>query len=163
MNIQSIQASNGFLNISIHIGSCGSDFWKYLLLFSHSNSPKLAGLPTFGQFDHILRFHSTFIILMHKCNCCQILVQVLFQCSLRAGTDQHKGLTLDLSSQEVHRHARDRGCSGAYSALLEPCCNSSHSNSHKAELAKIWWRPQSNGDVLARTLWSPLVLAIRSL
>ena len=59
MNIQSIQTSNGFLNISIHIRSCGSDFWKYLLLFSHSNSPKLTGLPTFGQFDHIPRFHST--------------------------------------------------------------------------------------------------------
>ena len=59
MNIQSILTSNGFHDISIHIGSCGSDFWKYLLLFSHSNSPKLTGLPTFGQFDHIPRFHST--------------------------------------------------------------------------------------------------------
>ena len=58
MNIQSILTSNGFLDISIHIRSCGSDFWKYLLLFSHSNSPKLTGLPTFGQFDHIPRFHS---------------------------------------------------------------------------------------------------------
>ena len=59
MNIQSILTSNGFLDISIHIWSCGSDFWKYLLLFSHSNSPKLTGLPTFGQFDHIPRFHSS--------------------------------------------------------------------------------------------------------
>ena len=58
MNIQSILTSNGFLDISIHIWSCGSDFWKYLLLFSHSNSPKLTGLPTFGQFAHILRIHS---------------------------------------------------------------------------------------------------------
>ena len=60
MNIQSILTSNGFLDISIHIGSCGRDFWKYLLLFSHSNSPKLTGLPTFGQFAHIPRIHSIF-------------------------------------------------------------------------------------------------------
>ena len=59
MNIQSILTSNGFLNISIHIRSCGCDFWKYLLLFSPSNSPKLTGLPTFGQFAHIPRIHST--------------------------------------------------------------------------------------------------------
>ena len=59
MNIQSILTSNGFLDISIHIRSCGCDFWKYLLLFSHTNSPKLTGLPTFGQFAHIPRFHST--------------------------------------------------------------------------------------------------------
>ena len=58
MNIQSILTSNGFLDISIHIRSCGSDFWKYLLLFSHSNSPKLTGLPTFGQFAHIPLIHS---------------------------------------------------------------------------------------------------------
>ena len=62
MNIQSILTSNGFLDISIHIWSCGSDFWKYLLLFSHSNSPKLTGLSTFGQFDHIPRIHSNFTI-----------------------------------------------------------------------------------------------------
>ena len=61
MNIQSILTSNGFLDISIHIGSCGRDFWKYLLLFSHSNSPKLTGLPTFGQFAHILRIHSMYL------------------------------------------------------------------------------------------------------
>ena len=60
MNIQSILTSNGFLDISIHIRSCGCDFWKYLLLFSHTNSPKLTGLPIFGQFAHIPRFHSTF-------------------------------------------------------------------------------------------------------
>ena len=58
MNIQSILTSNGFLDISIHIRSCGCDFWKYLLLFSHTNSPKLTGLPIFGQFAHIPRFHS---------------------------------------------------------------------------------------------------------
>ena len=58
MNIQSILTSNGFLDISIHIWSCGCDFWKYLLLFSHTNSPKLTGLPIFGQFAHIPRFHS---------------------------------------------------------------------------------------------------------
>ena len=59
MNIQSILTSNGFLDISIHIRSCGCDFWKYLLLFSHTNSPKLTGLPIFGQFAHIPRFHSS--------------------------------------------------------------------------------------------------------
>ena len=73
MNIQSIQTSNGFLNISIHIRSCGSDFWKYLLLFSHSNSPKLTGLPTFGQFDHIPRFHSTLILILMS-------YDLVFQC-----------------------------------------------------------------------------------
>ena len=66
MNIQSILTSNGFLDISIHIRSCGSDFWKYLLLISHSNSPKLTGLPTFGQFDHIPRFHSIFMFQFFK-------------------------------------------------------------------------------------------------
>ena len=59
MNIQSILTSNGFLDISIHIWSCGCDFWKYLLSFSHTNSPKLTGLHIFGQFAHIPRFHST--------------------------------------------------------------------------------------------------------
>ena len=64
MNIQSILTSNGFLDISIHIRSCGCDFWKYLLLFSHTNSPKLTGLPIFGQFAHIPRFHSRYILYL---------------------------------------------------------------------------------------------------
>ena len=56
INIQSILTSNGFLDISIHIWSCGCDFWKYLLSFSHTNSPKLTvctysdNLPTFPDF-----------------------------------------------------------------------------------------------------------------
>ena len=33
INIHSILTSNIFLIISIHIQSCGSDFWKYLLFF----------------------------------------------------------------------------------------------------------------------------------
>ena len=60
INIHSILTSNVFLVISIHIQSCGSDFWKYLLLFSPSNSPKLTGLSKFAQFDHILLHESTF-------------------------------------------------------------------------------------------------------
>ena len=37
INIHGILTSNVFLVISIHIQSCGSDFWKNLLLFSPSN------------------------------------------------------------------------------------------------------------------------------
>ena len=66
MNIQSILTSNGFLDISIHIWSCGCDFWKNLLSFSHTNSPKLTGLHIFGQFAHIPRFHSSNISLFRK-------------------------------------------------------------------------------------------------
>ena len=58
INIHSILTSNVFLVISIHIQSCGSDFWKYLLLFSPSNSPELTGLSKFAQFDHILLHES---------------------------------------------------------------------------------------------------------
>ena len=60
INIHSILTSNVFLVISIHIQSCGSDFWKYLLLFSPSNSPKLTGLFTFAQSAHIPQVHSIF-------------------------------------------------------------------------------------------------------
>ena len=58
INIHSILTSNVFLVISIHIQSCGSDFWKYLLLFSPSNSPKLTGLSKFAQSAHILLHES---------------------------------------------------------------------------------------------------------
>ena len=58
INIHSILTSNVFLVISIHIQSCGSDFWKYLLLFSPSNSPKLTGLSTFAQSAHNPLNHS---------------------------------------------------------------------------------------------------------
>ena len=61
INIHSILTSNVFLVISIHIQSCGSDFWKYLLLFSPSNSPKLTGLSTFAQSAHIPLHESTYI------------------------------------------------------------------------------------------------------
>ena len=57
-NIHSLLTSNVFLVISIHIQSCGSDFWKYILLFSPSNSPKLTGLSTFAQNAHIPLNHS---------------------------------------------------------------------------------------------------------
>ena len=58
INIHSIFSSNVFLVISIHIRSCGSDFWNYLLSFWPSNRPKLRGLPIFWQFDHNLRKQS---------------------------------------------------------------------------------------------------------
>merc|ERR1712113_1357178 len=59
INIHSILTSNGFLDISIHIRCCGSDFWKYLLLFSPSNSPRLTGLSTFHEFAHNPGIYST--------------------------------------------------------------------------------------------------------
>ena len=62
INIHGILTSNVFLVISIHIQSCGSDFWKNLLLFSPSNSLKLTGLFTFPQSAHIPRVHSIFLI-----------------------------------------------------------------------------------------------------
>ena len=58
INIHSLLTSNVFLVISIHIQSCGSDFWKYLLLISPSNSPKLTGLSTFAQSAHNPLNHS---------------------------------------------------------------------------------------------------------
>ena len=58
INIHSLLTSNVFLVISIHIQSCGSDFWKYILLFSSSNSPKLTGLSTFAQSAHNPLNHS---------------------------------------------------------------------------------------------------------
>ena len=58
INIHSLLTSNVFLVISIHIQSCGSDFWKYILLFSPSNSPKLTGLSTFAQSAHNPLNHS---------------------------------------------------------------------------------------------------------
>ena len=58
INIHSLLTSNVFLVISIHIQSCGSDFWKYILLFSPSNSPKHTGLSTFAQNAHIPLIYS---------------------------------------------------------------------------------------------------------
>ena len=40
INIHSILTSNIFLIISIHIQSCGSDFWKYLLFFFTFKQPQ---------------------------------------------------------------------------------------------------------------------------
>ena len=55
INIHSILTSNIFLIISIHIQSCGSDFWKYLLFFHLQTAPNLQdcshshNLPTFPE------------------------------------------------------------------------------------------------------------------
>ena len=77
INIHSILTSNVFLVISIHIQSCGSDFWKYLLLFSPSNSPKLTGLSKFAQSAHILLHESTLLLKFNsnkRINCFKTII-----------------------------------------------------------------------------------------
>merc|ERR1711923_20955 len=78
INIHSILTSNIFLDISIHIQSCGSDFWKYLLLFSPSNRPKLTGLFTFPE-STLIYVNLNFI---HPCNGFACNIECFVCCAL---------------------------------------------------------------------------------